>query len=313
MSETQPIGLDPASKKGGAQPSLGAAIQGLVISMRPAEWLKNTLVFAALIFSGNLFDVGSLGRALAAFASLCLSAGATYLVNDVWDCEVDRAHPRKQRRPIASGLIPPRLAIATAVVSAIVAVGMAFAVNPTTGLAVLGYLTLTTLYSFFLKNVVILDVLALAGGFVVRVIVGAVAIGVEFSSWLVLCTFALALFLGFGKRRHELVLLEDNAHSHRPILGEYSLQFLDMMMAVVTGVAVMSYVLYTMDEHTIAHFGSRNLIYTSAFVFYGIFRALYLIHQKAAGGNPADLFYQDRSLLLAVVLWVVSVSLLLYL
>lgn len=283
------------------------------MSVRPAEWLKNTLVFAALIFGGRLLDPPSVTHALVAFVCLCLSAGATYLVNDVWDREADRTHPRKRNRPIASGVVSPGLAVGTAAVWAALGVGFAFAVNRPTGLAVLGYLALTTVYSFFLKHVVILDVLALASGFVVRVIVGAVAIGVEFSSWLVLCTFTLALFLGFGKRRHELVLLEGNAHSHRPILGEYSLQFLDLMMAVVTGVAVMSYVLYTMDAHTIEHFGTRNLIYTSVFVIYGIFRALYLIHQRRSGGNPADLFYQDRSLLLAVILWVVSVALLRYL
>jgi hypothetical protein len=160
--------------------------------------------------------------------------------------------------------------------------------------------------------VVILDVVAVAVGFVLRVIVGAVAIGVVFSSWLVLCTFMLALFLGFAKRRHEVVLLEGTAPDHRPTLGEYSPQFLDMMMAVVTAAAVMSYVLYTMDPETVAHFGSRNLIYTSVFVLYGIFRYLYLIHQKSSGGNPAEVLSRDWSLLLAVILWVVSVFLLRY-
>jgi len=290
----------------------GSVVLGLVAAVRPSEWIKNFLVFAALIFADKLLDPPSVRDAMVAFVSLCLAASATYLFNDIKDREADRAHPRKRHRPIASGLIPPALAATVAVAAAAASMAIAFSLNRPTGLVVLGYLLLTTLYSFFLKHVVILDVLALASGFVLRVIAGAVAINVEFSSWLVLCTFTLALFLGFGKRRHEIVLLEGKAGAHRPILGEYSPHFLDMMMAVVTAAAVMSYVLYTMDPRTIEHFGSRNLIYTSVFVFYGIFRSLYLIHQKSSGGNPADLFYKDFSLLGAVLLWVASVCLLLY-
>jgi 4-hydroxybenzoate polyprenyltransferase len=247
-----------------------------------------------------------------AFAALCLAASATYLFNDVRDRESDRAHPTKCQRAIASGLVAPSVALPAALVAAAAGIGIAFKINRTTGLVVLGYLALTTLYSLVLKHLVILDVLAVAGGFVLRVIVGAEAINVWFSSWLVLCTFLVALFLGFGKRRHELVLLEGNANTHRPILGEYSPHFLDMMMAVVTAATVMSYVLYTMDAETLARFHGRRLIYTSVFVLYGIFRYLYLIHQKSAGGNPVDLLYRDRSLLVAVSLWVVSVIALRY-
>lgn len=298
---------------GGTQAaSTGAVLTGLLVSARPFEWIKNTFVFAAVVFSGQFFAPGAVTKSVLAFVALCLAASGTYLLNDVRDREGDRAHPTKRRRPIAAGLVPVGLALAIAVVAGLSGIGLAFVVNRQTGFAVLGYLALTTLYSLALKHVVILDVVAVACGFVLRVIVGAVAIGVAFSSWLVLCTFMLALFLGFAKRRHEVVLLEGNAESHRPTLGEYSPQFLDMMMAVVTAAAVMSYVLYTMDPETIAHFGSRNLIYTSVFVLYGIFRYLYLIHQKSSGGNPAQLLSRDWSLLLAVVLWVVSVFLLRY-
>jgi 4-hydroxybenzoate polyprenyltransferase len=191
-------------------------------------------------------------------------------------------------------------------------VALGFAVNWATGLGVLGYLALTTVYSLLLKHAVILDVLTLSSAFVLRVIVGAEAVQVEFSSWLVLCTFLLALFLGFGKRRHELVLLEDDAQPHRPVLTEYSPHFLDMMMAVVTTATVMSYALYTMAPETVARFHSRNLIYTSAFVLYGIFRYLYLIHKKSSGGSPVQMFYRDRPLQIAAVLWIVSVFLLRY-
>jgi len=293
-------------------PSWGQVVWGLIVELRPLDWVKNTLVFAAIIFSGHLFSRAAMCQSLEAFASLCLAAGATYLLNDVRDRQADQAHPVKRHRPVAAGVVKPGLAVVAGVLAGAAALAIAFAINRATGLAVLGYLCLTTLYSMFLKHVVILDVVAVAIGFVLRVIIGAVAIGVEFSSWLVLCTFMLALFLGFGKRRHELVLLEQNANTHRPILGEYSPHFLDMMMAVVTAATVMSYVLYTMDPETVGRFHSRRLIYTSVFVLYGIFRYLYLIHQKASGGNPAHTLYRDRSLLVAVLLWVVSVFLLRY-
>ncbi len=285
---------------------------GLILAIRPPEWIKNTLVFAAIIFSGNLFSRPALWRSLEAFASVCLAAGATYLLNDVRDREADRAHPSKCLRPIAAGVVKPGMALATSLFMAVAAILIAFALNQATGLAVVGYLGLTTLYSFYLKHVVILDIVVVAIGFVLRVIIGSVAIGVEFSSWLVLCTFMLALFLGFGKRRHELLLLEGSANNHRPILVEYSPHFLDMMIAIVTAATMMSYVLYTMDPETLARFHSRRLIYTSVFVLYGIFRYLYLIHQEASGGNPAHMLYRDRSLLVVVLLWVLSVFLLRY-
>lgn len=312
MSSAREVQSDTLGSNQTRARTTGRVLAGLLISIRPFEWIKNTFVFAAAIFSGNFFVSGALTKSVFAFVALCLAASGTYLLNDVRDREGDRVHPTKRRRPIAAGVVPVGLALIVAAVAGFGGVTVAFAVNLETGIAVLGYLLLTTLYSLALKRVVILDVVAVAIGFVLRVIVGAVAIGVAFSSWLVLCTFMLALFLGFAKRRHEVVLLESNAQSHRPILGEYSPQFLDMMMAVVTAAAVMSYVLYTMDAETVAHFGSRNLIYTSVFVLYGIFRYLYLIHQKSSGGNPAEVLSRDWSLLLAVVLWVMSVFLLRY-
>ena len=292
--------------------SAGNVLWGLLQSIRPGDWLKYTLVFAAILFSGKLFVLQALVATGGAFVALCLVASATYLVNDVKDRTSDRSHPTKCRRPIAAGLVPPRVAVIAAVAAGAAGIAIAFAVNRGTGLVVLGYLVLTTLYSFVLKHVVILDVLSIAIGFVLRVIAGAEAIRVDFSSWLVLCTFLAALFIGFGKRRHELVLLEADAQMHRPILREYSLHFLDMMMAVVTAATVMSYALYTMDPETVARFHSRRLIYTGIFVLYGIFRYLYLIHQRNGGGNPAELFYHDRFLLAAVLFWILSVAFLRY-
>lgn len=293
-------------------PKNRALLLELLIAARPPEWIKNTFAFAALVFSGNLFSQAAILRSVAGFGALCMAASATYLVNDVRDRDKDRAHPTKSLRPIASGAVSQGLALFTAFLVGGAGIAVAFALNVQTGLIVVAYLVLTTSYSLVLKQVVILDVLAVASGFVLRVIVGAAAIEVKFSSWLVLCTFMLALFMGFGKRRHELVLLEESATSHRSTLGEYSPQFLDMMMAVVTASAVMSYVLYTMDPETIAHFQSRGLIYTSVFVVYGIFRYLYLIHQKSWGGNPAAALYRDWSLQLSILLWALTVFLLRY-
>jgi 4-hydroxybenzoate polyprenyltransferase len=306
MSEPNSIG------NAEAKPN-GSVLAGVVRSMRPAEYVKNLLVFAAVLFSGHFFERGPLLHAATAFVAVCLTASAAYFYNDVRDREADRVHPRKRLRPIASGQVSVGLAVMLAILFAASGVVLAFSVNRNTGLAVLGYVALTTGYSLFFKHIVILDVLALASGFVLRVIIGAEAVEVQFSQWLVLCTFLLALFLGFGKRRHELVLLESNAQSHRPILEEYSPQFLDMMMAVVTAGTMMSYVLYTMDAATIARFHGRSPIYTAIFVLYGIFRYLYLIHQRGSGGNPAQTIYTDRGLQLAVLGWVVSVFLLRYL
>ena len=285
----------------------------LLVAIRPLEWTKNAFVFAPVIFSGNLTSPPAVISAATAFIALCMAASATYLLNDVRDREADRAHPTKCHRPIAAGVIAPRHAILMASVLGLTGIALAFTVNRFTGFGVFGYLALTTLYSMALKGVVILDVVTLACGFVLRVIVGSVAIGVQFSAWLVLCTFMLALFLGFGKRRNELTLLEGKAIDHRPILGEYSPQFLDLMMSVVTTAAVMSYVMYTMDPDTMAHFGSAHLVYTSVFVLYGIFRYLYLIHKRSFGGNPAQALYRDTSLLLAVFCWIASILLMRYL
>ena len=290
----------------------GGLWSGVIQSMRPAQWAKNSFVFAAIIFSGHLFEREAQLHTLLAFAALCMCASGAYLFNDIRDREQDRNHPTKRLRPIAAGVVPVGAALGLAL--GLVATGLAVAssVNTKTGFAVAAYVALTFSYSLLLKNIVIVDVLALAAGFVLRVIVGAEAIAVEFSSWLVLCTFLLALFLALGKRRHELVLLESNAQSHRPILGEYSPHFLDMMIAVVTAGTMMSYVLYTMDATTLARFHGNKPIYTSVFVLYGIFRYLYLIHQRRSGGNPTQIMYTDRGIQIAALLWAASVVALRY-
>ncbi|HJY85783.1 MAG TPA: decaprenyl-phosphate phosphoribosyltransferase [Candidatus Acidoferrales bacterium] len=286
---------------------------GLLIAIRSEEWVKNSFAYAPLLFSGRFFSLPAQVHALGAIVALCLAASAGYLVNDVRDRFADLEHPAKSIRPIASGVVPPRLAVWFATALASIGTSIGFEVNRATGWTILVYLGLAILYSLWLKRIVILDVLALASGFVLRVIAGAVAIQVEFSSWLLLCTFLLALFLGFSKRRNELGLLNHNAQNHRQVLDQYSRYFLDLMMIVVTSATVMSYALYTMDPRTVARFGTPKLIYSTVFVLYGIFRFMYLVYRRSEGGSPTRLLYTDAPLQLAILLWIASIFFLRYL
>jgi 4-hydroxybenzoate polyprenyltransferase len=252
----------------------------LLIAIRPWQWTKNLIVFAGLLFGMRLFDAAAVLHAVAAFGIFCGLSSSVYLVNDIVDREGDRRHPLKANRPIASGA--------------------------------LAYLALQALYSGPLKHIIIIDVLALAGGFVVRAVAGAVAVNVGFSHWLLVCTTLLALFLGLAKRRHEIVLLADTAASHRPILGEYSAYLLDQMIAVVTASTLVAYVFYTVSPETQQKFGTEWLGLTIPFPLYGIFRYLYLVHRREGGGSPADLLMTDRPLLACVALWAAAVALIIY-
>jgi 4-hydroxybenzoate polyprenyltransferase len=280
--------------------------------MRPAQWIKNTFVFAALIFAQHFFLLPSVLRALAAFVIFCLLSSSVYLINDIFDRNEDRNHPAKAKRPIASGSLAVRTVIPFVILFITTSMAASVALGAHFGYVALAYLLLNVLYSTLLKHWVILDVLTLGIGFVLRAIAGAVVINVEFSRWLVLCTFLLALFLGFCKRRHEMILLNESAVTHRKILAEYSPYFLDRMIAVVTTSSVMSYVLYTMSEETIQKFHSKNLIYTTIFVIYGIFRYLYLIDQKQKGGSPTGILLRDFPLQITILLWLISAFLIIY-
>ena len=287
-------------------------VLGLIISVRPGQWTKNLLIFAGLLFGLRLFDPIAVIDAILAFVIFCGLSGAVYLINDVLDRETDRQHPLKARRPIASGAVSVPLAIGTAAVVGAIGVVAAFAVNPRLGLVSAAYLALLGLYSAVLKHIVIIDVLTIAVGFVLRAIAGAVAIDVEISHWLLVCTILGALFIALAKRRHELVLLTDGATSHRPILSEYSPYLLDQMIAVVTASTLISYVFYTISPDTQQKFGTPWLGLTIPFPLYGIFRYLYLVHQRGEGGSPAHLLLIDRPLLGCVVLWVLVVALIIY-
>jgi 4-hydroxybenzoate polyprenyltransferase len=284
----------------------------LLIALRPGQWTKNLLVFAGLIFSRHLFDPGSVAAAAGAFVIFCTLSGAVYLVNDIADRETDREHPLKRLRPIAAGALPIALAWGAAAALAVGGIAGALALGPGFATVALGYLTLHGLYSIALKHIVIIDVLVVAVGFVLRAAAGALAVGVEFSQWLLVCTILLALFIALAKRRHELVLLADGAVSHRRILGEYSPYLLDQMIAVVTASTLIAYIFYTISPDTTEKFGTPWLGLTIPFPLYGIFRYLYLVHQREGGGSPADLLLTDRPLLVCVMLWAAAVVLIIY-
>jgi 4-hydroxybenzoate polyprenyltransferase len=284
----------------------------VLVSLRPHQWTKNLVLFAALAFSKHLFEPRPLLRVLVAFALFCGLSGAVYLLNDVADRERDRMHPLKRLRPVASGVLSPRAAVGVAAFIGLACLALSFALGvPFAACAVL-YLGLNLLYSFSLKEVVILDVLAISLGFVLRAVAGAVAIGVQISDWLLICTILLALFLTLSKRRHELTSLVDSATGHRPTLQEYSPYLLDQMIAVVTASLVTAYAFYTTAQETRDKFQTDRLAWTLPFVLYGIFRYLYLVHRKEQGGSPTDVLLTDRPLLLDVFLWAVTVVLIVY-
>ena len=284
----------------------------LFVALRPAQWTKNLFVLLALPFAVRLFDPSSVLRSIEAFVVFCALSGVVYLVNDIADREGDRRHPVKRTRPIASGDLPVPAAMAAAVAIGLGSVATAFALGRGFGLIASSYLALLTLYSAALKHIVIIDVLTIAIGFVLRVVAGAVVLDVEISHWLFVCTILLALFIALAKRRHELVLLADGAISHRPILSEYSAYLLDQMIAVVTASTLIAYIFYTISPETEQKFGTSWLGLTIPFPLYGIFRYLYLVHQREGGGSPADLLLNDRPLLACATLWVVAVVLIIY-
>lgn len=284
----------------------------LLLALRPSQWTKNFIVFAGLIFGGRLLDLSSVLAAVAAFAIFCALSGVVYLVNDIADRDADRAHPVKRHRPIASGALPVRVALWSAAGLTTGALAAAFLIGPAFGGLAAAYVALLALYSGPLKHIVIIDVLTIAIGFVLRAAAGAVAVGVPISHWLYVLTILLALFLALSKRRHELVLLADRATGHRPILEEYSPYLLDQMIAVVTASTILGYAFYTVSPDTIQKFGTEWLGLTLPFPLYGIFRYLYLVHQKKGGGSPAEMLLNDRPLLVCVGLWALAVTFIIY-
>jgi 4-hydroxybenzoate polyprenyltransferase len=294
---------------GTPRPSVAAS---LFLSLRPAQWTKNLIVFAALIFGQRLMDGDSVVRAVVAFLAFCALSGVVYILNDVVDREADREHPLKRLRPIAARHLSVPLALASAAVLltgallASVWLGRAFLAHAA------AYVVLQVAYSLGLKRQVILDVLSIALGFVIRASAGGAAIHVPVSQWLLVCTILLALFLALAKRRHEITLLGEDAARHRAILGEYTPYLVDQMIAVVTASTLMGYAFYTVSSDTVERFGTPWLGLTLPFPLYGIFRYLYLVHRRSQGGSPTELLLADRPLLLCVALWGATTIALIY-
>jgi len=280
--------------------------------MRPGQWIKNLLVLAPLIFSKNIHILSKDIEVLKAVVLFILISGCVYMTNDIFDLEIDKNHPVKSKRPLSSGKIKKSKLIYTIVILSITTFILAYKINFVLGNIILGYFLLNFIYSILLKRIVILDVMVVALGFYLRILAGGVVIDVYPSEWLSLCTILLSLFLVFSKRRYELVVLENSSNINRKVLSYYSPYFIDQMISIVTALTIITYIMYTISDKTIEYFGTRNLIYTNIFVFYGIFRYLYLVYKEKKGGDPVKLMLSDKFLLINILLWVIAVYIIIY-
>lgn len=277
--------------------------KALIQSLRPAQWAKNLLVFAALVFSHNADNMQAIVDCTIAFLLFCAASSGVYLLNDLMDREADRKHPLKRDRPIASGRVPVGLAVFASVALFATALGFGVLLTGSFLIVLASYIVLQIAYSFGLKRIVLVDVFCVALGFVLRAVAGAFAIDVAISPWLLVCSLTLALFLALAKRRHETVLLNVSAREHRASLNSYSPYFLDQLIGVTTASTVVAYALYTLSPETVAKFGSHYLVLTVPFVMYGVFRYLYLVHERNEGGNPSRMLLADPGILINTALW----------
>ncbi len=269
--------------------------------LRPRQWTKNLAVFAAIIFAGELGEPSQLLRVILAFVALCLVSAGLYAANDVLDAGRDRLHPLKRSRPVASGAVTPAQASLVAFAAVVCGVALSALLGQRFLGAVVGYLLIQLCYILWLKNVVIIDMLAIAAGFTLRAVAGAWVIDVPVSPWLVLCTGLLAFFLASAKRRHELALLGDDSEAHRPVLAEYSTELLDSFLVTLSAATITSYALYTFFEQRGRGYA---MMMTIPFVIYGVLRYQLLVLRKDAGGRPEDVFMGDRPIQIDLALWV---------
>ena len=292
-----------------------SVLKALLKTMRPKQWVKNVFILSAVVFDKQLTNPVALTNTVLAVIAFCLVSSAVYLVNDLVDIEKDRQHPTKRRRPLPSGQLDRKVALAAAIAIPLLCIPIALALNLALGSILLAYYGMMLLYSFYLKHVVIVDVMTIAAGFVLRVAAGVVVIDVaRFSPWLYVCMTLLALFLGVGKRRHELFTLGDNANSHRSSLEHYSLELIDQMSVVVTSAAIMAYSLYTFSAPNLPRLdGQPLMMLTIPFVLYAIFRYQYLIHVRREGGTPEDIVLGDLPFIIDLGLYGISVLVLMYL
>lgn len=286
-------------------------LRALLKTMRPHQWTKNGFIFAALVFDKKIFVLPYLWRTLAGFALFSLISGVVYILNDLTDMEKDRQHPRKQHRPLASGALSPRLALGFAGVVGSVCLALAFWLSPGFALILAGYLLLQIAYSLYLKNIVLLDIITIAAGFVLRVAAGTPLVDAEnFSPWLYICTTLLALFLALGKRRGELLLLGKEAHNHRESLQFYTCGLLDQLISLVTSSTLLAYALYTFSAPNLPK--NHAMMLTIPFVIYGLFRYLYLVHAEGTTLAPDEVLLTDHPLQVDLLLWGLSSASILY-
>jgi 4-hydroxybenzoate polyprenyltransferase len=273
--------------------------------MRPKQWYKNLVIFIGIAFSLNLLNINLWIIIISAFFIFCLLSGSIYLINDVLDIEKDRKHPKKRERPLPSGKLKPYQAIVAATTFTLIALVGSYLINLPFFIISLAFFLLIMLYSLYLKNFIIVDIMVISTGFVMRAVAGALAISVIVSPWLIICAFLLALFLALGKRRHELFLLGDKVNEHRQSLDSFSTEMLDQMIIITTSTLIMSYSLYTFFT------GKLLMMITIPFAFYGIFRYLFLIHSENMGGEP-EMIFKDKGMVLSIILWALVVFLVLY-
>ena len=287
-------------------------LSALIKSMRPRQWSKNVFVLAAVVFDKKLLNPEAVGKSLAGMVLFCLLSSSVYLINDILDAEADRNHPQKRNRPIASGKLPVPVAAAAAIGIILVTIPASFLLSTLFGWIALIYFLVNLAYSTRLKHIPLIDVLIIAAGFVLRVAAGVSLIEVErFSPWLYVVTTLLALYIGFGKRRAELTLLQNDANNHRRVLDGYNLALLDQLITIVSGTTIVAYSLYTFSAPNLPD--NHSMMLTIPFVIYGIFRYLYLIQVEQAGGAPEDIVLTDKPLQAAILLWGFSVLFVFYL
>ena len=278
--------------------------------MRPHQWVKNAFVFTGLLFGHAWHDPHLVTQVVIAFVAFCLLSSAIYTINDIIDLEQDRNHPKKCKRPLAAGLISISAAVTLAALLGLLGLVLAYSASLTVLIILVGYALMNIAYSLWLKHVVILDVFIIATGFMLRILAGTLGVGIPPSQWLLLCGLMVTLFLGFTKRRAEIIALTDDKTAHRKVLEHYSPVLLDKMIGITAAGLIMSYSLYTMNTDTIRIHGTANLIYTVPFVMYGVFRYIYLLHHQSRGGDPSHDLVRDPHLFIVIGAWLIATFLL---
>jgi len=287
---------------------MGIKLKYLFIAMRPYQWVKNFFIFMPLVFGQHLFERMGLLKTLATFFLFSFAASGVYLANDILDLEGDKKHPTKRHRPIASGLISIRQSKVVAIILICSVIFFSFILDKNICWIIIIYCGLNLLYTLKLKDAVILDVFCIGAFYYFRILAGSLSGNVVLSNWMILCTILLALFLAFGKRRYDLQV----SRGSKPVYLKYNIYFIDRMISIISGSLVVFYALYTMDQHTINQFQTRNMIYTIPFVYYGIFRYLYLIDKKQIGGDPTLILLKDKKMQMNLLLWIVTCITILY-